>query len=206
MEKGFEYYGQLVYLNDQITHSDMKNLYVALLGGCYAFSAVAQTPTVPAPTQTSQVITDPNGNNKADPNDKIRYKVTIQNTGTGNATGVQLNANPDTRTSLDAASFRSSPVAANDGPYACTGNVGINIPAASGLKSNDFDDDLANATLSVITNPTNGALTLNNDGSFTYTPNAGYSSLTKSTTSHPSQDTPPPTTTSAPPSASPSAT
>lgn len=147
-------------------------LFVALVA-C-SFSLASQTPAIPTPTQTDQVIPDNNGNGKADPGDKIRYKVTIQNTGTGNANGVQLQVNPDPRTTLDAGSFRSSPVAVNDGPYACTGNVGISVPAASGVKTNDFDDNLAGATLSVVTDPANGTVMLNNDGSFTYMPNAGY--------------------------------
>jgi hypothetical protein len=135
---------------------------------------VARAQTVPTPPQTDQIILDNNSNSKADPGDKVRYKVTIQNTGSGNANGVQLNAVPDSRTTLDGTSFRSSPVATNDGPYACTGNVGISISAASGVKANDFDDNLSGATLSVVTSPTNGTVTLNNDGSFTYRPNAGF--------------------------------
>ncbi len=155
------------------TFSPMKYLllFCLLLAGA---ALRAQTPTVPAPQQTDQIILDNNSNSKADPGDRIRYKVTVQNTGTGNATGTKLNAVPDSRTTLDAASFRSSPVATNDGTYACTGNVGISVPAASGVKANDFDDNLAGATLTVGTGPANGVVTLNNDGSFTYTPNAGY--------------------------------
>lgn len=149
----------------------MKHLFTYLL--CLG-SVVLWGQTIPTPTQTDQIILDQNSNSKADPGDKIRYNVTIQNTGGSNATNVQLNAVPDSRTTLDGASFRSSPVAANDGPYACTGNVGINIPAASGVKANDYDDNLSGATLSVVTAPASGSVTLNNDGSFTYTPNAGF--------------------------------
>jgi hypothetical protein len=160
----------LVFLSSPLPH--MKQSFFCLAFWAAACSLYAQT--VPTPPQTDHIIQDNNSNGKADPGDKIRYQVTIQNTGTGNATGVKLQANPDSRTTLDGASFRTSPVAVSDGPYACTGNVGISVPAASGVKANDFDDNLASATLSVVTAPTNGAVTLNNDGSFTYTPNAGY--------------------------------
>ncbi len=125
------------------------------------------------PTQTDEIIIDNGASGKADPNDRIRYKVTIQNTGGATGNGVKLNAVPDPRTTLVAGTFRSSPLAVNDA-YTCTGNVGINVTAANGVKSNDFDDNLAIVTLSLTTPPTNGTLTLNNDGSFTYTPNAGF--------------------------------
>ncbi len=124
-------------------------------------------------TQTDEIIIDNGASGKADPNDRIRYKVTIQNTGGASGNGVQLNAVPDPRTTFVPGTFRSSPLAVND-TYTCTGNVGINVPAASGVKSNDFDDNLAIATLSVTTPPTNGTVALNNDGSFNYSPNAGF--------------------------------
>lgn len=43
-----------------------------------------QTPVVPAPTQTDQILLDNNSNSKADPGHMVRYNVTIQNAGGGN--------------------------------------------------------------------------------------------------------------------------
>lgn len=139
------------------------------------FAAPISAQTIPTPTQTDEIIIDNGTSGKADPNDRIRYKVTIQNTGGADATGTQLNITPDPRTTLVPGSFRSSPLAAPD-MYACTGNVGINVPAASGVKANDFDDNLAGATLScgACTSANGGTVVLNNDGSFTYTPPAGF--------------------------------
>ncbi|MBL7781938.1 MAG: cadherin-like domain-containing protein, partial [Saprospiraceae bacterium] len=125
------------------------------------------------PTQTDEIIIDNGTSGKADPGDRIRYKVIIQNTGGPSGTNTQLNVVPDPRTTFLAGTFKSSPLAVSDA-YTCTGNVGINVPAASGVKTNDFDDNLSGATLSVTTLPTNGSVTLNNDGSFSYTPNAGF--------------------------------
>jgi len=131
--------------------------------------------TIPTPTQTDAIIIDNGASGKADPNDRIRYNVTIQNTGGAAATGVQLNAVPDPRTTLVPGSFRTSPVAVNDA-YTATGNVPISVPAGSGVKANDFDDALGSTTLSCGTclSAQNGAVVLNNDGSFTYTPPAGF--------------------------------
>jgi hypothetical protein len=97
--------------------------------------------------------------------------VPIQNTGGANATGVQLNVVPDAKTTVVSGSFRTSPLAIND-TYTCTGNVGLNVPAANGLKANDFDDEVAGLTVLAETKATarNGSVTLNADGSFNYTP------------------------------------
>jgi len=131
--------------------------------------------TIPTPPQTDEIIIDMGEPGKADPGDRIRYKVTIQNTGGSDAISTQLNIVPDPRTTFVPGSFRSSPLAINDS-YACTGNVGINVPAVSGLKANDFDDNLAIATMSCGTcvSANGGTIVLNNDGSFTYTPAAGF--------------------------------
>lgn len=134
----------------------------------------ASTQTV-VPSQTDEIIIDNGTSGKADPNDRIRYQVTIQNTGVAPAQGVQLNAVPDPRTTLVPGTFRSSPLAVPD-MYTCTGNIGINVPAAQGVKVNDFDDDLPGTTLScgACATANGGSVVLNNDGSFTYSPPAGF--------------------------------
>ena len=128
------------------------------------------------PTQTDEIIINPNGNGTAEPGEQIRYKVTIQNTGAASGTNVQLNVVPDPRTTFVPGSFRSSPLAVNDA-YAVTGNVGINVPAASGVKANDFDDNIAGANITAGTFSTTqpgGSIMINADGSFMYTPPAGF--------------------------------
>lgn len=148
----------------------MKKIFTLLLALVCGLGVKSQTIV---PTQTDMIIIDNGTSGKADPNDRIRYKVTIQNTGAASGTNTQLNVVPDPRTTFVPGTFKSSPLAVPDA-YTCTGNVGISVPAASGVKVNDFDDNLAGATLAVTTPPTNGTATINNDGSFTYTPNAGF--------------------------------
>jgi len=132
-------------------------------------------PNIPPLTQTDELIIDLGISGKADPNDRIRYKVTIQNTGTIGAAGTQLNIVPDPRTTFVAGTFRSSPLALPDS-YASTGNVGITIPVASGLKANDFDDNIPGLTISAGTFATTqgGSIMISADGSFMYTPPAGF--------------------------------
>ncbi|MBL8815479.1 MAG: cadherin-like domain-containing protein [Planctomyces sp.] len=46
--------------------------------------------------------------------------------------------------------------------------------AASGVLANDYDMESDPLTAVLFSNPTNGTVTLNSNGSFTYTPNVGY--------------------------------
>ncbi|MFO0902889.1 MAG: Ig-like domain-containing protein [Pirellulales bacterium] len=67
----------------------------------------------------------------------------------------------------------TAPVAAPDA-YAAFSDTPLTINAATGVLANDTDanGDPLTAVLSI--SPTHGTLTLNSDGSFTYTPAAGY--------------------------------
>ena len=157
----------------------MKNLQHTL---CQIFAGAAILFSLPVmtfaqtivPTQTDEIIIDNGVPGKADPGDRIRYKVTIQNTGVSSGTNTQLNIVPDPRTMFQSGTFRSSPLAVPDA-YACTGNVGLDVPAASGLKANDFDDDIAGASITAGTFATTqgGSIMIAADGSFMYTAPAG---------------------------------
>ena len=49
--------------------------------------------------------------------------------------------------------------------------------AAPGVLSNDTDVDGNTLTVSVVSGPSNGTLSLSSDGSFTYTPNATFTGV-----------------------------
>lgn len=153
----------------------MKKLILYYVFQAMIFPIFAQTPTINPPQKTATIILDNNSNTKADPNDQIRYKTTITNSGAGNATGVIYTVSIDGKTTLVAGSFKSSPLAVNDA-YACTGNVGITVPAASGLMANDFDDAPAGLTCTAGTFATtqSGSITISANGSFTYSPPVGF--------------------------------
>jgi len=142
----------------------------------FAFVSIALQAQTINPSQSDKITTDNKSQNKANPGDRIRYQVTISETGAAtDATGVQLNAVPDANTTFVAGSFRSSPLAFPDA-YTCTGNVPISVPAVSGLLANDFDDNIAglSCTAETVASVNGGSATISADGSFTYTPPAGF--------------------------------
>jgi VCBS repeat-containing protein len=65
-----------------------------------------------------------------------------------------------------------APVAADDA-YETAQDTPLGV-AAPGVLGNDTDVDGGALTAAVVDGPTSGALTLNSDGSFTYTPDAGF--------------------------------
>ena len=67
-----------------------------------------------------------------------------------------------------------SPVAIDDA-YAADENSGLTVDAGIGVLANDTDADGDTLTAQLVTPPANGSVTLNGNGAFTYTPDAGFS-------------------------------
>lgn len=65
-----------------------------------------------------------------------------------------------------------APVAADD-TYSTAPDTALTVPAP-GVLGNDTDGDNDGLTAVLVSNPGNGTLNLNADGSFTYTPDAGF--------------------------------
>jgi hypothetical protein len=65
------------------------------------------------------------------------------------------------------------PVAVDDS-YTAIEDTPLIVPAKIGLLANDIDRSGQGLTVHLISNPLNGTLKLNNDGSFMYTPNHGF--------------------------------
>src|SRR6185503_173127 len=70
----------------------------------------------------------------------------------------------------------NDPPVAGDDTYATDEDVALTI-AAPGVLANDSDLDGDTLTITVVSGPSHGTLTLNGDGSFTYTPVLNYHGL-----------------------------
>ncbi len=67
----------------------------------------------------------------------------------------------------------TGPLANNDA-YTASENTPLTVSATTGVLANDTDSSGAALTAIQLSSPANGTVTLNGDGSFTYTPNTGF--------------------------------
>jgi hypothetical protein len=135
---------------------------------------------VPTITAVKSVAVQGGGN--AVPGGQLNYTVVLSNTasvGAGNdATGVTFTDVLNSNLTLVAGSVKVTPIIVDDS-YNCIGNVGINVPAISGLLANDVSPDNSTITATATnTAGTQGTVNVNPDGSFTFTPTTGYSGTT----------------------------
>lgn len=74
--------------------------------------------------------------------------------------------------------FSTTPVPpiAQDDAYSCVG-TSLSMAAAKGLLANDSDLNFEPITAEINTQPSHGTVAINANGSFTYTPTAGYSGM-----------------------------
>ena len=94
--------------------------------------------------------------------DSFRYETTLAG----------VSSNPATVT----ITVRPRPVAHPDS-YSTAQDTPLNSPAATGVLANDETGSGGPLTASLSSGPTHGTVTLNPDGSFTYTPASGYNGL-----------------------------
>jgi len=145
-------------------------------------------PALPAVTTITATLTDNVATGtKVLPGSTINYTVNINSTGTTAAAAVAFNDVLDINTTLVAGSVKASPIAVDDS-YNTIGNVNISLPAAQGvIQNNDLNPNVTgtlevsqvNATAvpsggMATAATTHGSVTMHSDGSFDYTPTAGF--------------------------------
>lgn len=142
---------------------------------------VTSAPILAATKVDAQTV-DVDGDTRVDPGDRVRYTVTITNTG-NDALAVDLTDAVDANTTLVAGSVHSTPVARND-QYGWFGNVTFAADGSAGrpgLLANDEDGDGDTLTVTSVspTSSQGGTVTLDDaaTGKFTYAPPAGFAGV-----------------------------
>jgi VCBS repeat-containing protein len=98
--------------------------------------------------------------------DEFAYQAADGNGGTATATvAITVNA------------INDAPAATDDPGYSVPEDQTLTTTTVMGVLANDTDIDDAQLTATVVTPPAFGSLTLNADGSFTYTPNADFNGI-----------------------------
>jgi glucose/arabinose dehydrogenase len=128
-------------------------------------------------TFTAVINTNPaNGSVNLQPNGSFIYTPTKGFAGTDNFTYRALDSYDESRiaTVIITVTLGNTPPVANNDAYTTTIDTPITV-LAPGVLDNDSDVDFDVLTAVVDTNPINGIVSLQLDGSFTYTPTAAFS-------------------------------
>ena len=140
----------------------------------YSYDVNASDPDV-GDTLTYSLVTKPSGMSINATTGVISWTPTNAQVG-GNAVMVRVRdaalAEGTQSFTITVANTNDPPTASNDS-YSVNKNGTLTVPAA-GVLSNDGDIDGDSLTAVRVTNPSHGSLTLNANGSFTYTPAANF--------------------------------
>lgn len=159
-------------VNDTYSTNEDTTLNIAVGQGVLANDTDPENNTLTA----TVVTTTTNGTLTLNANGSFTYTPNANFVGTDTFT---YRANDGTSDSAEATvtitinAVNDAPVAANDN-YQTNIDTTLTIDVDQGVLANDTDVENTPLTATIVTNPTHGTLTLNSNGSFTYTPDAGY--------------------------------
>lgn len=163
-----------------MTLRSSRGLLWSLMGVAFLFSPIAHLSHAAGinATLSDTLSVDNDSDGIADPGDRIRYQATITNIGSTNVNGMIFTATADSNTTFLSGTVKVSPIAFDDS-YSMIGNTVLEVPANEGLLVNDYDPD--DPTLSAVfvsdyqsATTANGSVSVETDGSFTYTPPVGF--------------------------------
>ena len=116
----------------------------------------------------------PNGNIQLHGDGSFSYSPNFGFSGTDSFSYFDINGPAASEPTTVTITVYSIPVA-NPDQYGTFLEQTLNVTAANGVLANDTDADGEMLSATLLTPPANGTLTLNADGSFSYTPNPGFS-------------------------------
>ncbi|MEM1241833.1 MAG: DUF4347 domain-containing protein, partial [Cyanobacteria bacterium P01_H01_bin.26] len=144
----------------------------------FRFAITSQTATITLPIFNDEdrtadgTQTDPNGPLR---NDDIGEEQTTFTLASGDGYTVSPSANSVTLTLRDTNAVANSAPVADDDSYSTAFDTVLTVDAATGVLDGDTDADGDTLSAEIASAPGNGTASLNTDGSFSYTPNAGFS-------------------------------
>ncbi|MGD0795108.1 MAG: cadherin-like domain-containing protein, partial [Dehalococcoidales bacterium] len=160
-----------VAVNDAYTTSQNTALTVAAKG------VLSNDTDADGDSLTAVKVSDPShGTLTLNSNGSFTYTPTTGYTGSDSFTYKANDGKADSNTAtvtITITAVNHAPVAVNDA-YTTSQNTALTVTAAMGVLSNDTDADGDTLTAIKVTDPTHGTVTLNSNGSFTYTPTTGY--------------------------------
>ena len=161
-----------VAVADSFTTAEDTPLTVLVAAG-----VLANDTDVDGPTLTAAVATGPaHGTLALNPNGSFTYTPALNYNGPDSFTYTVSDGNGGTATgtvSLTVTPVNDAPVAAADS-YTTAEDAPLTVGSAAGLLANDADVDGPTLAAVLVTGPAHGLLTLNPNGTFTYTPAANY--------------------------------
>src|SRR6185295_4147085 len=159
-----------VAVNDSFTTTEDTTLNVVASG------VLANDSDVDGNTLSAVLVSGPtNGDLTLNNNGSFSYTPALNYAGSDSFTYKANDGLADSgvaTVSITITAVNDAPVAVNDS-FTTAEDTVLNV-AASGVLANDSDVDGNTLSAVLVSGPTNGDLTLNNDGSFSYTPAANY--------------------------------
>ena len=161
-----------VTVDDEYSVDEDTALTVDVAGGVLDNDSDAD-----ADTLTVAVTTDPShGTVTLNPDGSFTYTPDADYAGTDTFSYVANDGTSDSapaKVTITIVSINDAPQAEDDA-YSVTPNNSLTVSTAQGILANDTDGDADTLTITVVAQPTNGTLTLDTDGSFSYVPSQDY--------------------------------
>lgn len=165
-----------IALDDTYDATEDTNLTVSSLDGVLANDLDTDS-TPGASMLSSQLVSGPaNGSLVLGSNGSVSYTPSAEFNGSDSFVYRVFDGrfySDNATVTINVASINDAPTALDD-YYLAEHDTPLTIDAAAGVLTNDSDADGDALLAALVDNPSNGTLTLNGDGSFSYTPNAGF--------------------------------